>query len=329
MNRSHKSAFTLVELLVVITIIGVLISLLLPAIQAAREAARRMQCSSNLKQFGVALNNFESQKGAFPAGNHEKFNLSVIFDQYQWIYLINHLMPYLEMQGYFDALGGPQFNLAAPYWSTPIPPAWARLAEMPFPSVLACPSDIVSDGMVNCIVYLPKTSYLGIFWGYNDGENMNASLVQKRRAVFRPNKGTLMADITDGTSCTMAMAEYLRGVGREDARGDTYTCRAGAQYIYVYSGPNSTLPDTLYDSGGFCSASSGHNQPSLNLPCIPSGSSASNFATPRSMHPGGVNAVFCDGSVHFIPDSVDSSTTRVGIWQRLGFIADGKTVSID
>jgi prepilin-type N-terminal cleavage/methylation domain-containing protein len=106
-----KSAgFTLVELLVVITIIGILIALLLPAVQAAREAARKSQCSSNLRQIGVALLNFESRKGTFPPGITAKSRASSSRPSDPWLYLLNHIMPELEMQAYYDILGGPAFN---------------------------------------------------------------------------------------------------------------------------------------------------------------------------------------------------------------------------
>jgi prepilin-type N-terminal cleavage/methylation domain-containing protein/prepilin-type processing-associated H-X9-DG protein len=320
-----KSAFTLVELLVVITIIGILIALLLPAVQAAREAARRMQCSNNLKQFGVAMHNFESQNGTFPTGSNPKEDYQ--FGDHQWIYLVNHLMPYLEMPAYYDAVHGPKFDLTVP-WGDPT--AWARLADLPFPAVFNCPSDSIVDNFVNCIVFLPKTNYLGIFSGLCDGDHFASTVVPKRRAAFRHHLATTIADITDGTSNTMVIAECLKGVDRQDARGDFYTDRAGCQFLYVTTGPNSTTPDNLLNNPGFCSPSSGHNLPDQNLPCVP-GNTPENFATPRSHHPGGINALFADGSVHFIQDNIDSSTdlANPGTWQRLGFIADDQPISVN
>jgi prepilin-type N-terminal cleavage/methylation domain-containing protein/prepilin-type processing-associated H-X9-DG protein len=326
-NVSHsqivKSAFTLVELLVVITIIGILIALLLPAVQAAREAARRMQCSNNLKQIGVALHNFESQNGTFPPGVKPKEQ----FADDQWAYLLHYLLPYVEQQAYYDVLGGPKFNLMYP-WYTPTQAAWARLAEEPLPLFL-CPSDATSDSLVNCVVYLPKSNYLGIFSGFSDGDNYG-TVVPKRRAVFRGHDGTPIAEIADGTSNTIAVAEHLKGVDRQDARGDFYTSRAGSQFLYATTGPNSTTPDNLLNNPGFCSSTSGHNLPERNLPCV-AGATPANFATPRSLHPGGINAVFADGSVHFIQDSIDSDTDvdNPGTWQRLCFIADGYAASVD
>jgi prepilin-type processing-associated H-X9-DG protein len=185
---------------------------------------------------------------------------------------------------------------------------------------------------------------MGIFSGIQDGDNYAAkagysvpvyvNAAMNRRAAFRPYEGTPISDITDGTSNTIAVSEYLKGTDATDARGGIYTNRAGCKFLFVRTTPNSLVGDSLcsYNSG-FCQNGSGRNQPDLNLPCVP-GDDAANFATPRSGHPGGVNAVFCDGSVHFIPNSIDShvpttTTDPPGVWQRLGWIADNYSISGD
>jgi prepilin-type processing-associated H-X9-DG protein len=193
---------------------------------------------------------------------------------------------------------------------------------------LQCPSDFLGSNVVNALVGpLTKSNYLCIFSGLQDGDNYSGSFqggdytnaAPTQRAAFRPYAGVPFADITDGTSHTMAVSEYLKGIDENDPRGGIYTNRAGCKFLYVTTGPNSSAPDNI--CGVFCPNGGSPDEPALNLPCV-AGGDAENFATPRSRHPGGVHAVFCDGSVHFVADSIDFTA-----WQCLGFIADGEMVS--
>jgi prepilin-type N-terminal cleavage/methylation domain-containing protein len=334
---NRKSAgFTLVELLVVITIIGILIALLLPAVQAAREAARRMQCGNNLKQIGLALRNHESQNGAFPPGTIAKDR----FAQNQWVYLLHFSLPYLEMGAYYDLLGGPTFNKNRDYQQI-LPPL--AVDKMSF-GAIQCPSDLMnnnawltglpSPGSTQTGSKYPKTDYLGMFSGRNDAESAylatNTSLsaaaraivARQRRGVFGYGKGTPLNEITDGLSNTIAVVEYLKGISSSDPRGGFYTNLAGCQTIVGVLAPNSANPDRSSDC-----PSRWPNEPSLNLPCE-QGSTDDGHASPRSRHPGGVFVVFCDGSGHFISDYIDSrvptsDTDPPGTWQRLCWINDG------
>lgn len=337
MSRRRRAAFTLVELLVVITIIGILIALLLPAVQAAREAARKSQCSNNLRQLGVALLNFESVNGTLPPGTFSPYFCSHKYP-YQWTCYLHFLMPFLEKQAYFDALHGPEYDIGNPFetgyadWSVSI------LNNAPLPALL-CPSDGLGGNLAVCYlspsVMLPKSNYLGIFSGLCDGDSytMGGQYLHKRPAQNQwaafdtYQTGRRLADITDGTSNTMALAEYLKGVNSTDVRGFFWTTRAGSMFLYVKLGPNATAKDNL--TKWLCPDHNEPDEPSLNLPCT-GGDDAVNFASPRSRHPGGVNAVFCDGSVHFIANSVNSHAPdstipgdQPGTWQRLGWIADG------
>lgn len=341
LRKSEFAGFTLVELLVVITIIGILIALLLPAVQAAREAARRSQCSNNLRQIGLALHNFEAKSGTFPPGIPSKSRWDAngfdVDGAYQWTYFLHMILPDIEQQGFYEAIGGPQFKTDL----YNIPATWTAVNKIGIP-IWLCPSD---DNGANTFVFyandshsnyrLPKTNYLGVFSGFNDGDGAwaatnyqgNTSTAHKlaattRRAVFGYGKGTAIAEIKDGTSNTLAVIEYLRGVDGVDARGQPYTHRAGCQTLFMTLTPNSLTADNLCDA--FCPNGT-PNDPSANLPCVGSSDPDANFASPRSRHPGGVNAVYCDGSVHFINDSVDP--TRV--WQPLGWIADGNNVVAD
>ncbi len=341
MNQEKEKAFTLVELLVVITIIGILIALLLPAVQAAREAARRMQCTNNLKQIGLAMHNFESQYRTFPPGTMTKKQFSNAYTAetgpgYEWVYLLHFLLPYVEMQSYYDALGGPLFQLqnpshdASPWFDVPA----AAVQNQSIPPFL-CPSDGLGGGVCNAATtlgtVLAKSNYLGIFSGTNNTEAFSVPHAQ-RRAVFRFHDGTPIAEIQDGTSNTVAVAEYLTGTSTKDLRGWFYTNRAACQFLFVTLAPNSHLPDNTM----FCDVptySETPNDPTSNLPCEAAGGTygPNDYASPRSRHSGGVNAVFCDGSVHFISENIESFVPanineEPGAWQKLGWIADGYAI---
>jgi prepilin-type N-terminal cleavage/methylation domain-containing protein len=323
-RRIRRVAFTLVELLVVITIIGILIALLLPAVQAAREAARRLQCSNNLRQIGIGLHTFESRDGTLPPGTMckgSRFTKTGDTER-EWPSAIHFLYPFIEQQNYYEAIDGPRFRIDNP-WGTPWPASVLNVTI----SALQCPSDSGTSGLNSD--GLSKSNYLVIFSGERDGDNYAGdyqggnyqNTAPNRRAAFRPYEGVPFADVKDGTSNTMAFAEYLKGVGPKDARGNFYTSRAGCKFLYVHTGPNSVAKDNL--SQYFCPGSGTPDEPANNLPCT-GGADPDNYATPRSRHPGGVLAVFCDGSVHFIQENIDLAT-----WQNLGWINDGNTVSID
>jgi prepilin-type processing-associated H-X9-DG protein len=312
-NSRSKNGFTLVELLVVIAI---LICLLLPAIQATREAARRMQCSNNLKQIGTALQTYASQNGTFPPGIRAKVRFCYDYNTqgYEWTYLLHYLLPFCEQQGAYKSVHGPRFDIQNPWYE---PDKWKGMSDLAYPQFV-CPSDYLGGDLVDWgpgYVRVAKSNYLGVFSGLNDGDAF-ADSVRERRALFGYSKPRSLKEVKDGTSHTIALAEYLKGISPGDNRGDFWTNRAGCQTLFVTLGPNSGAPDNI--TYAFCPDGGSPNEPSKKLPCVGGGDNA-NYASPRSRHPGGVNVVFGDGSVHFIQDNI-----AVDPWRCLGWIADGK-----
>jgi prepilin-type N-terminal cleavage/methylation domain-containing protein/prepilin-type processing-associated H-X9-DG protein len=328
-TRTARRGFTLIELLVVIAIIGVLIGMLLPAVQKVREAANRVRCQNNLKQIALALHNYESVNGCFPPGIKASTHFSYSYTNggWEWTYFLHMILPQLEQQAYYTVIDGPNFNIPNPWTNPGSWPANAQGSVLPF---LLCKSDTGDEvGNVTGMPSLVKSNYLGIFSGLKDADVWNAAAPANQRAVFQIGAGTRFADITDGTSNTMAVAEYLRGVPglpSSDWRGGFYTNRAGAQFLYVTNTPNSSAPDVSIDyAAGFCGP--GANLPLMNLPCVGDNSNnfgGNNYSSPRSRHAGGVNVALCDGSVRFVTDSVSLST-----WQGLGYISDGQVLGSD
>ncbi|MGQ0636911.1 MAG: DUF1559 family PulG-like putative transporter [Planctomycetaceae bacterium] len=318
---SHrKRGFTLIELLVVIAIIATLIALLLPAVQQAREAARRTQCKNNLKQLGLALHNYVDSHLRLPPGavagaainNHSGYILAMFpfFDQAA---MFNNFVP---TGGYPAVI----FQAANPGNRT--------AAETPVAS-LFCPSDgrggqlttLYTDlpGVGSLFNKLTKSNYLG-FFGLNWGD------MGLNRGAFGPNSGKQFRDIADGLSNTMAMGEYLTGIGTaNDGRGVHWLPYPGLGMLFYERTPNSSAPDDI--PVFWCTNQFGAhpNVPAANLPCITyTAASAGLTVASRSRHVGGAQALQFDGSVRFVSQNINTGT-----WRALGTLSDGEVFSME
>lgn len=275
--------FTLVELLVVIAIIGILIALLLPAVQAVREAVRRSQCSNNLKQIGLALHNYHDALQCFPPG-FVNYPPKAMADTRGWGWG-ELILPFIEQAALHDALG---VN-TIPFGGGTYPAPATALTQTPLPGY-RCPSDRGPDinekrgnhGMSN---------YSGVYGnGYPAGRDPDGTSYPNTFAgnhewrfgngMFSADKGVRIRDIGDGTTNVVAVGERACGV----VGGVTYS---GAIWVgkYGHSNQASTLRGIRNNDSD----------------CI----FGSNQWTYSSQHPGGLHFVLCDGSVRFIAATVE------------------------
>lgn len=326
---SPLHGFTLVELLVVITIIGILIALLLPAVQAAREAARQMQCKNNMKQIGLAMLNYEEQYGTLPMGLVvSPFHMSEDGCNGGWP---GHtaqalILPFLE-----------QLNLQMQYDFTRRSLASDNIVVLG--TVIAtytCPSDSNSGGpTLNVPRNWARSNYAVSFGTNTMLRNDNGMLFAyhvSRDGVdmwtdgaFQMDNSRILADFRDGTSSSVLASEVLAGPDQSfngsdwDTRGLWGVFHMGA-FAYTHRNtPNSSVGDALWHTASYnrCIEAS-------DMPCDLSSTERLQFhhAAARSAHPGGVNSLFTDGHVIFINNTIDLAT-----WQKLGAIADGQLIS--
>jgi prepilin-type N-terminal cleavage/methylation domain-containing protein/prepilin-type processing-associated H-X9-DG protein len=248
MNRRNRAGFTLVELLVVIAIIGVLVGLLLPAVQAAREAARRMSCSNNFKQIGLAIHNYHSAYKRLPmqgggtgidylAGNTLAF-YSPLTNQKSISYLVG-LSPFFEQQGLWDQISNPlaldpRGNRINPPWQAMGPkPQGGRYDYKPWVTeipMLRCPSDpgtgLPAMGRTNYAASIgdsAMSTWVGMTnWNHGDYQDppaWQAGQVNRwQRGMFVTRKSMRFRDILDGLSNTICCGEIMTDLGDNDVR---------------------------------------------------------------------------------------------------------------
>jgi prepilin-type N-terminal cleavage/methylation domain-containing protein/prepilin-type processing-associated H-X9-DG protein len=339
MVRSRRG-FTLIELLVVIAIIGVLIALLLPAVQSAREAARRAQCTNNLKQLGLALHNYHDVHGSLAPGRiwaprpgRPPTDFPTIFSgtpNTPWFVM---MLPQFEQQALYDAFN---FSLGAEGFasSNPLSVAAGFFANSTVSAtkvaMFQCPSDEArefqitpqySGGLLSGPIFT-KGNY-AVSWGNTNWRQRAIGTQQYTQSAFG-HKTVRLAEVRDGTSNTVFIGEVVQG-DRFDVRGVMWSSVPGGGSFMTRYSPNK-YTDYLglrTDGGDFL------NQPIFcvnedRLPCNGSAGDSEAFAASRSRHPGGVNVVLGDGSVRFLKETIAHP-----IWIALNTIKAGEVISAD
>lgn len=335
----RKTAFTLVELLVVITIIGILIALLLPAVQAAREAARRVQCGNNMKQIGLALQMYHTTHNTLPpvaltnrgypnppgtAIDQTPSNDPNSLGRGVYINYLGLLLPYVEQQPLANRISyADHVNLTmrsnVAVWSQDV-------------STFVCPSDANRREPYNGMsVTLARGCYAAV--GGDDtldgGERywmvLWRNLPATHRGVMGMSGGAGFNAIVDGTSNTLACIEVRAGVGAGDIRG----CWSHGPSVAVWGrGGINNGRDGFSGGGGGCTNMCIDQPPGSTGPmgcdmgCDTNGSGDRNHVA-KSLHPGGCQGLSADGSVRFYSETIDQV-----LYNNLRAIHDNNVVSL-
>jgi prepilin-type N-terminal cleavage/methylation domain-containing protein/prepilin-type processing-associated H-X9-DG protein len=339
MKASRRSGFTLIELLVVIAIIGVLIALLLPAVQAAREAARRAQCVNNLKQLGIAIHNYVDLHRVIPPGRIWRAgppgpSFPTIFSGTPNTTWFELMLPQIEQGVLANAFN---FDLGAEGFPGPgLAPAAGFFANSTVSgtriSTFQCPSDRqlmfqITPQYVGGLLSGPRLTKgnYAVSWGNTNWRQRVIGTQEYMKSAFGHDMSVSLAAIKDGTSNTVFTAEVLQAQ-LFDVRGVMWSSVPGGGSFMTRFTPNKFQDYLNLVNGGdflnqpiFCVS-----EPVQQLPCTGTAGDSEAFAGARSRHPGGVNVLAGDGSVKFIKNSISHP-----IWIALNTIGSGEVISAD
>ena len=365
---NRLAGFTLVELLVVITIIGMIIGMLLPAVNSAREASRGMQCRNNLKQLALASLGYEQTHEMLPpactqsgTGPNKKTDVAAMTPLNQRENWIIHILPNLDQATLYEEfvayLKDNTKGIGESFSTITGQPSMADIRSREI-STFLCPTD-----------RLNRTPYVddsGNSWGRcNYAANIGTGQAEKMgniswwskpnaKGVMGPRMSVRITDIKDGASNTILIGEIRAGVNSSDPRGTwamggagpSATAKNGFLGGQAY-GPNAADPanpgygDYVYNCKQALLGTDAKERIRIGLPCQ-EGAMTNVQATNRSLHPGGVNVAFADGGARFIPNTVALGTvsnitdanaldkfSELGVWDRLVLSSDGQSIDAD
>lgn len=354
MNRI-RNGFTLVELLVVIAIIGILVGMLLPAVQQVREAARRVTCANNMRQLGLAMHNYESALGHFPPGfsstpsNNGSAPAGVHIDPTTWNAAPGwgwaaHLLPYIEGSTVAD-----QIDFAKPIWDS----AHLDIIQTQLP-VFLCPSSSGDDRPFSTVddsgnpyspqgsgpVVLGRSHYVASHgqesaWGSEAGSDLagevftdiysfstktisiNGDVSRVADGPFYRNSKTRMSEVRDGTTNSIFLGEHSSRLSDKTWVGVVPGATVHPKFSSPENGPDGAATLVLYHMGP-----SGGELDITGFPIIhPVNFPTFHVGQMYAEHTGGGNVCMGDGSVHFISETVDLTT-----WAELSSIGEGEVV---
>jgi prepilin-type N-terminal cleavage/methylation domain-containing protein len=336
--KTTRSAFTLVELLVVIAIIGVLIGLLLPAVQKVREAAARTQCQNNLKQIGLAIHNYHDSFAVLPVGKGANYVPSVpgAATYARWS-VHSQLLPYLEQENLYNSIdfnyppetpgmGNNVINFMPAYQNPGRINADACRTVVP---LFLCPSDPAQAP----VTWLGQNNYYA-----SQGAEFLCDLSERLQSTVDPQElpngvfyylsRVALTDITDGTSQTAFFSEKKRGLGFPDPATSMFVISPFTTLDETYQActtlntqtatPLTNVQGSSWCMGEMCCTTYNHVSLPNGTTCAGTGfpGTMANMpmdVPPSSYHPGGVNVLLGDGGVHFIMDNI-----TLAAWRALG-----------